>query len=256
MQFSAKDDFLFIGKTSIPGRTVRTRDLYAHGASADGDGVQFPGSEQLCWHCCHACTPGTLALPMPIEHDERTDVFTVVGAFCSFSCMKAFNSNRVSFRKDVNYLNISLFARRFYGRCSRVTAAHQRNRLRVFGGDMTIEDFRQSTRDPPYPTTPFSLHGEPSVVVVEDDSHNIKVVPHDSDPVIDRETRLDRPPPPERAVAPKKPVAKWKKKEPAEAPPSADDAMLKLRRTGEDGAAQQGGGSKCILESMLCFTEG
>lgn len=257
MQFAAKDDFLFIGKTSDPGAsTLRTRDLEPRDV-CEGERPGVPRGDGLCWHCCHACDDGTLALPMPIDHDERTDVFTVVGTFCSFGCMKAFNSTRVSARKDVNYLNISLLARRFYGRCTRIRAAPPRNRLEAFGGSMTIDEFREASRDPPYPAAPFSARGEPAVAVAEDDSHNVKIVPHENDPVVHKETRSSRQEPSERAIAPKKPAAKRKKKEQPAPQPASDDAILKLRRTDDGGAPPPaGGGQRCILESMLSFAEG
>ena len=192
---------------------------------------------------------------MPIEHDERTDVFTVVGAFCSFACMKAYNSGRKSSRKDVNYLNISLFARRFYGKCVRIPPALPKTNLAAFGGTMSIEEFRAAAVDPAYPPDPFSLKGEPAVVVVGDDSHNIPVVPHEGDPVMHVETRAHPAPRPPRDAAPparKAPAQKRKKKEAPQAAASADDAMLKLRRT-DDGEepGTQAGAQKCIFEAMF-----
>lgn len=256
MQFVERKDFLFIGKVSHPGQTVRTRDIAPLGGDED-PASRFPGSATLCWHCCHACDPGALALPMPIDYDERTDAFTVVGTFCSFACMKAFNATRNSSRKDVNYLNIALFARRFYGRCTHIQTAPPRVALAAFGGPMSIDEFRAAARDPPYPPVPFAARGEPVVVVAADDSHNVSVVPHESDPVVRVETTRSAaalakaPPPP-----PKKPVVRRKKREPV-ADAAQDDAMLKLRRTGGDDAGpQQAGGPRCILETMLNFRDG
>jgi hypothetical protein len=257
MQFSDKQDFLFIERTSLPGGEIRTRDL--GGSRPDGGAPAARIDDgRLCWHCCHACGPSGLRLPMPIDHDERTDVFTVVGAFCSFACMKAYNSGRKSSRKDVNYLNISLFARRFYGKCTRIPPALPRTNLAAFGGAMGIEEFRAAAVDPAYPEDPFSLRGEPAVVVVVDDSHNIPVVPHEGDPVMRVETRAPAPRQPPKGGAPqakKPPAQKRKKKDAPNAAASADDAMLKLRRTDEGEEPRgQSGGQKCILESMLCFT--
>ncbi len=95
----------------------------------------------LCWYCAH---PAERMMPMPIAYDPRTDVFHVMGSFCGFGCMKAYNFERNSYMKHVNATTISLFARRCTGQLRRIRPAPPRCALRAFGGTMSIDEFRGS----------------------------------------------------------------------------------------------------------------
>jgi hypothetical protein len=101
-------------------------------------------TSKLCWHCCHAFDGPPL--PMPTRYDDRLDVFHVCGTFCSWSCMKAYNLDASSYLSKVNSNIISLF----YKRCTHdntlgagIRPAPPRLALQAFGGDMSIDDFRQ-----------------------------------------------------------------------------------------------------------------
>ena len=80
---------------------------------------------------------------MPIDYDPGTDVFKVTGTFCSFPCIRAYNFSRNTYKKDTNAINIALFASRYFGKVVRIVPAPHRERLQAFGGDMTIERFRE-----------------------------------------------------------------------------------------------------------------
>ena len=104
----------------------------------------YPTStDQWCWHCCHPFD--TQPLPMPVKYDERRDIFHVMGTFCSFACMKAYNGESASYLKYVNANNITLFHKRCTGRLRGIRRAPPRVALRVFGGHMSIEEFRASS---------------------------------------------------------------------------------------------------------------
>lgn len=96
-----------------------------------------------CWWCCHPFD--TPPLPLPTRFDDRRDVFHVTGTFCSWACMKAYNSNSTSYLKNVTASVISLFHKRCTGTLGGILPAPPRLALKVFGGQMTIEEFRAAS---------------------------------------------------------------------------------------------------------------
>jgi hypothetical protein len=111
---------------------------------AKGGAAEWPRSTSLwCWYCCHPFD--TPPLPMPVCHDARRDLFRVMGTFCSWSCMKAHNMHSTSYFNSVNANIITLFHRRCTGRLGGIKAAPPRIALKVFGGHMTIDEFRAAS---------------------------------------------------------------------------------------------------------------
>lgn len=119
-----------------PPKRVRVADTPPAVASEP-----WPTSTTLwCWHCCHPF--GGQPLPLPVRYDDRRDVFHVAGTFCSWSCMKAYNWESASYMKPVIINNITLFHKRCTGVLRGIRTAPPRQALRVFGGHMSIEEFR------------------------------------------------------------------------------------------------------------------
>lgn len=96
-----------------------------------------------CWWCCHQ--PHGDILQMPIAYNRQTDAFVLRGTYCSWECMKAHVSERSSeHQRGIINGNIMLLRQRMYGRGSvRCTPAPHFSRLRRFGGDMEIGEFRK-----------------------------------------------------------------------------------------------------------------
>jgi hypothetical protein len=119
------------GLVVVGTRQVRVRP-------AEGD---WPSStDRWCWYCCHPFQ-GT-PLPMPTKYDDKREVFHVMGTFCSWSCMKGFNLDSSSYMKPVNANNIALFHKKCTGSLARIRSAPPRQCLSVFGGGMSIDEFR------------------------------------------------------------------------------------------------------------------
>ena len=107
-----------------------------------------------CWWCCHPFE-GT-PLNMPYKYDDRRNQFQTTGNFCSWSCMKSFAIDKygVNSRGGIICGNITLMRRRMYGQMGHVKPAPNRFSLKVFGGDMTIDEFRSNQTvdvEPPKP---------------------------------------------------------------------------------------------------------
>lgn len=105
-----------------------------------------PAVERLCWHCCHGFEGR--ALRFPVRYDDRRRTFKVVGQFCSWACVKAYNRDRYSnLRASLNAASIRHYMKRCTGRTDVVRGAPPREALRAFGGPMSIADFRRHGQD-------------------------------------------------------------------------------------------------------------
>ena len=94
-----------------------------------------------CWHCCHPFTD--VPIPCPILYNEITEIFTVKGIFCSWPCVCAYSidnykslTNVFMLRKKCENFDISM-----------LKVAPSKVTLSVFGGYMSIEEYRSSTKD-------------------------------------------------------------------------------------------------------------
>lgn len=96
-----------------------------------------------CWWCCHDFESDSLALPT--KHDERRNKFVVAGKFCSWSCMKTYAVETYGLSKgSIMCGNIVMLRKALYGKIGRIKPAPKRQRLIEFGGDLTIEKFREN----------------------------------------------------------------------------------------------------------------
>ena len=96
-----------------------------------------------CWWCCHPfeSTP----LQMPYKHDERRNNFHTSGNFCSWSCMKMYAIDKYGCnRGGLICGNIVMMRRKLFNKIGTIKRAPHRQRLDVFGGDLTIDQFREN----------------------------------------------------------------------------------------------------------------
>lgn len=99
-----------------------------------------------CWWCCHPFDGPELHLPF--KYDERRKQFRTFGSFCSWSCMKAYNVDTGKARYGEIQMFITLMRKHVYDQIIPCPIAPKRQCLDVFGGTMTIEEFR-GCKDPP-----------------------------------------------------------------------------------------------------------
>ena len=96
-----------------------------------------------CWWCCHNfdSTP----LSMPFKYDERRNKFHTSGHFCSWSCIKSYAIEKYGLsRGGLICGNIVMMRKKMYNQIGPVKPAPDRFKLKEFGGDMTIEEFRKN----------------------------------------------------------------------------------------------------------------
>jgi hypothetical protein len=96
-----------------------------------------------CWWCCH--TFDGIDLTLPYRYDDRRNKFSTFGHFCSWSCMKSFAIDKYGCsRGGLICGNIVMMRKKMYNQIGSVKAAPNRFKLKEFGGEMTIEEFREN----------------------------------------------------------------------------------------------------------------
>lgn len=98
-----------------------------------------------CWWCCH--TFNSIPVGLPDSYNYETNKFRVKGIFCSFSCMLAY-------KQDKRILNVDYLIKALYCKLtktllndSELKHAPPRCSLKIFGGELTIDEFRNATRE-------------------------------------------------------------------------------------------------------------
>ena len=96
-----------------------------------------------CWWCCHNFD--TTPLSMPFRYDNRRNKFYTAGNFCSWSCMKSYAIDKHGLTKGgLISGNIVMMRKKMYNQIGPVKPAPNRFKLKEFGGDLTIDVFREN----------------------------------------------------------------------------------------------------------------
>jgi len=95
-------------------------------------------TDVACWWCCH--TFDNLPVCAPLDYDGRYSFFKVVGCFCSFNCSKAYIMKE--FKSDTSM--ISFLFKKLNSKMEYIEPAPPRIVLKMFGGDISIEEYRES----------------------------------------------------------------------------------------------------------------
>lgn len=97
----------------------------------------------VCFHCCHPIT--TKMYGMPIDFDSVHNLFHVYGHFCSLNCAAAFNmSTHMGSDRMWDIHSWLQMMAQVYQIPLPVRPAPSRYVLKMFGGPLSIEDFRAS----------------------------------------------------------------------------------------------------------------
>lgn len=102
-----------------------------------GEGVAR-STDTLCWWCAHRFE----GVPrfIPTHFDPIRKRFKVTGNFCSWGCARAMLSRDVAYSGCME--NLYNLVSTIHGRRYDIRPAPPREALKVFGGTMTIEEFR------------------------------------------------------------------------------------------------------------------
>ena len=104
---------------------------------------EWPSSTSVhCYWCCHRFK--NVPIGIPLTYNEDAGKFMVYGCFCSCECAAAYNmdSKESSDETMTRYSLINMLAREL-GHCKLVRPAPNRLVLSMFGGPMSIDEFRE-----------------------------------------------------------------------------------------------------------------
>lgn len=103
----------------------------------------WPSSSSIyCWWCCHPFSGAPCSLP--VEYKNNT--FNVLGIFCSPECAAAYNFDDHSAGCDLweRYSLLNFLYRKVYSdKHIKIKLAPPRQTLKIFGGSLSIKEFRQ-----------------------------------------------------------------------------------------------------------------
>ena len=102
----------------------------------------------VCWWCVHELPSDRHPLHMPFKYDDRLKRFTTTGSFCSWPCVKAYAQDMATSRSGEIQMYIALMRKHALGKYVPLTAAPKRQALKIFGGTLTIEEFRSGEHHP------------------------------------------------------------------------------------------------------------
>jgi len=99
-----------------------------------------------CFWCCHSID--NIIYGMPYNYDSINDIFYILGSFCSLQCANAYNFSINSGSDKVWEINswIQMLANR-YGFKTNIRPAPNKYLLTMFGGNLTIDEFRKAHLD-------------------------------------------------------------------------------------------------------------
>lgn len=114
-----------------------------------------------CWWCCHPF-PGP-SIHFPYKYDSLTKRFTTTGHFCSWECVKAYAVDLNIPRAGEFQSYIALMHKHSNNNRHVITnKAPNRYALQMFGGTLTIEEFRNGSSNV-IVTIPYEHHIMPTV---------------------------------------------------------------------------------------------
>jgi len=97
-----------------------------------------------CWWCCHSFNNNPFYLPMKYENN----IFHVKGYFCSFPCVMTYNKNMKDNKVNERNSLIYLMKKKMYNKhISEISYSLPRETLNIFGGNLSIEKFREKSND-------------------------------------------------------------------------------------------------------------
>lgn len=102
-----------------------------------------PKERQVCMWCCHDFSNSKFHLPLYKQNDE----FIVLGDFCSIQCAASYNFNDIVEFGDVWERYSLLHSLYCEGKSyDKISLAPSRLSLKLFGGHLSIEEFRKDTK--------------------------------------------------------------------------------------------------------------
>lgn len=110
---------------------------------AHTDVKNWPSSTNICcWNCCHQFEGVPIPAPSKIDKRNSEKLAMCYGVFCSFNCAKRYIIDKNTHDAWRASTLLSLLHKRVVGHQCPIKMAPPRICLKMFGGNMTIDEYR------------------------------------------------------------------------------------------------------------------
>jgi hypothetical protein len=135
---------LYISRADLAGKVfTRPDDQDKYDPRSPFSDYKWPTTtDVVCWHCTHSFS--TVPLPLPVGFDEVSQRLVGTGIFCSWTCMMTYATEH---RMEVHFIPL-LRRRMLLDDQVRIPLLVNRTRLRAFGGDLEISEYRNGWDQP------------------------------------------------------------------------------------------------------------
>lgn len=96
-----------------------------------------------CWWCCHPFD--SIPIGYPIQFIDKCKKFRTRGVFCSFPCVVAYGNEQPGNKMELIKYLFQKLTGLYYNK--RLESAPPRCALKIFGGELTIDEFRNSNKN-------------------------------------------------------------------------------------------------------------
>ena len=127
-----------------PNRILKKnlRNILYEFINANNDKTWPESTNIYCWWCCHPFNGPPCAVP---EY-YRKERFYVNGCFCSFNCAASYNFSKNDNNMWERYSLLNLMYKKLFNqKFVKINMAPPREILKIFGGYMSIEEFRETS---------------------------------------------------------------------------------------------------------------
>ena len=122
--------------------------LFSHTLTLDAQPLPtWPERTDICcWHCCHTFETVPISVPRTLSQSDKSTYYEVYGVFCSVNCAKKFVLERGTYDQQQVLLQLNEMCCAVFGipgdSVFSAKEAPPRYFLKMFGGSMSIEEFR------------------------------------------------------------------------------------------------------------------
>ena len=115
-------------------------DYYTYETGKKVDESLVQNKSAVCFYCNYPFSNASWQLPVNYANNE----FKLWGNFCSLECCRSFTCyDNHLFKKDKVLSLIALYAMKIFGKYVRIEKAPSKFLLKLFGGPLSIEEFRK-----------------------------------------------------------------------------------------------------------------
>ena len=109
--------------------------------SSENELVDHNDKSEVCWNCCHSFNDHIFGIPMKYI----SGVFYIYGDFCSLECACRYAHDEL---RDYDFSEIfsliNLYSNIIYDKKEKIEIAPSRLLLKMFGGKLSIDEYRSS----------------------------------------------------------------------------------------------------------------